>query len=47
VAVDAIYHAGGRNTLDGVPGNDLQNNTRLGATYAHAITRSRFMRASG
>ena len=39
VAVDAVYYTGGRSTIDGVTGNDLQRNTRLGATYAHAIDR--------
>lgn len=39
VAVDAVYYTGGRSTLDGVSGDDLQQNTRFGATYAHAIDR--------
>jgi hypothetical protein len=39
VAVDAVYYTGGRSTVDGVTGNDLQRNTRLGATYAHAVDR--------
>ncbi|MCK7577571.1 MAG: transporter [Chromatiales bacterium] len=39
VAVDAVYYTGGRSTVDGVTGNDLQRNTRFGATYAHAIDR--------
>jgi hypothetical protein len=38
-AVDFTYYTGGRSTIDGVPGNDLQRNTRVGATYAHAIDR--------
>lgn len=39
VAVDAVYYTGGRSTVDGVTGDDLQRNTRFGATYAHAIDR--------
>ena len=39
LAVDAVYYTGGRSTVDGVQGNDLQKNTRFGATYAHAIDR--------
>ena len=31
---DATYFAGGRTTLNGVLGNDLQQNWRLGATLA-------------
>lgn len=38
-ALDFTYYTGGRSTLDGVRGNDLQENTRLGATYAHSIDR--------
>jgi hypothetical protein len=33
-AVDGTYYWGGRTTLDGVEGNDLQKNTRLGLTLA-------------
>jgi hypothetical protein len=39
LAVDAVYYTGGRSTVDGVQGDNLQRNTRLGATYAHAIDR--------
>jgi len=31
---DATYFTGGRTTIDGVHGNDLQRNWRLGATVA-------------
>ena len=34
VAVDGTYYTGGRTTVDGVEGNDLQKNTRLGVTVA-------------
>lgn len=33
-AADGTYYWGGRTTLDGVEGNDLQKNTRLGLTFA-------------
>jgi hypothetical protein len=33
-ALDGTYYWGGRTTLDGVEGNDLQKNTRLGFTLA-------------
>jgi len=33
-SLDATYFAGGRTTLDGVRGDDLQKNWRLGATLA-------------
>ena len=36
-SVDATYFAGGRSTLNGVPGNDLQQNWRLGATLAFPV----------
>jgi hypothetical protein len=34
VSLDATYYAGGRTTLDGVRGDDLQQNWRVGATLA-------------
>ena len=33
-ALDATYYTGGRTTVDGVKGNTLQENTRLGLTVA-------------
>jgi hypothetical protein len=38
-ALTATYVTGGRTTLDGVKGNDLQENTRLGATLALPVDR--------
>jgi hypothetical protein len=38
-SVDATYFAGGRTTVDGVLGDDLQQNWRVGATYAMPIDR--------
>ena len=39
-SVDAIYFGGGRSTVDGVQSNDLQQNWRVGLTYAIPIDRS-------
>ena len=36
-AVDGIYYTGGRTTVDGVPKNDLQQNVRVGLTFALPI----------
>lgn len=37
-AADGTYYWGGHTTLDGVEGNDLQQNTRLGLTFALPLT---------
>ena len=37
--LDITYYTGGRTTIDGVEGNDLQKNIRLGATVALPVTR--------
>ena len=39
-ALDAIGYRGGRSTVNGVRGNDLQENVRLGATLAVPVNRS-------
>ena len=39
LAVDGTYYTGGRTTIDGVEGNDLQSNTRVGLTVALPVTR--------
>jgi Putative MetA-pathway of phenol degradation len=39
VAVDGTYYTGGRTAVDGVEGNDLQKNTRLGVTVALPVHR--------
>ena len=36
-SVDVVYFTGGRTTLDGVRGNDLQQNWRVGATLAFPV----------
>ncbi|MBK5095623.1 MAG: transporter, partial [Deltaproteobacteria bacterium] len=38
-ALDATYYRGGRSTVDGVKGDDLQENSRLGATLAIPVNR--------
>jgi len=38
-ALDITYYTGGRTTIDGVEGNDLQKNVRLGATVALPVNR--------
>lgn len=37
VALDGIFYWGGRTTVNGVEGNDLQENTRLGFTMAYPL----------
>jgi hypothetical protein len=49
-ALDGTYYSGGRTTVDGVEGNDLQENTRLGATVALPVNRHnsvKFVASSG
>lgn len=38
-ALDATYYMGGQTTVDGVPGNDRQRNSRAGATLALPVNR--------
>ena len=37
-AIDGTYYWGGRTTTNGVEGNDLQKNTRFGATFAFPLS---------
>ena len=39
VSLDGTYYTGGRTTVDGVENDDLQKNTRLGATVALSVSR--------
>ena len=39
VGLDGTYYTGGRTTIDGVEGNDVQNNARLGVTIALPVGR--------
>jgi hypothetical protein len=49
-SLDATWFAGGRTTIDGVRGNDLQQNWRLGGTLAYPLDRNnslKFYASSG
>jgi hypothetical protein len=39
LAVDDTYYTGGRTTIDGVKGNDLQKNLRVGLTVSLPVNR--------
>ncbi len=39
-ALDGTYYTGGRTTLNGKAGDDLQNNSRWGATLAYSVNRT-------
>ena len=39
LALDGVYYTGGRTTRDGVRGDDLQENTRFGLTFAVPINK--------
>ncbi len=39
VAFDATFYAGGRTSLNGVRGNDLQRNSRVGGTLSYKVDR--------
>jgi len=43
-AVDGIYYTGGRTTVDGVQNNDLQQNVRVGVTFALPIQRTQSLK---
>jgi len=40
IAISGTYYTGGRTTVDGVRGDDLQENARFGATLAWPVNRS-------
>jgi Putative MetA-pathway of phenol degradation len=46
-ALDLTYYTGGRTTLDGVEGNDLQRNWRAGLTVAFPINRRNAIKTYG
>ena len=46
LALDGTYYTGGRTHVNGVRGNDLQQNSRLGTTLALPITRSQSLKLS-
>src|SRR5262245_53778112 len=39
VGLDGTYYTGGRTTIDGVEGNDVQKNSRMGVTIALPVDR--------
>lgn len=43
-AVDGIYYTGGRTTLDGVQNSDLQQNVRVGLTFALPLKRTQSLK---
>jgi hypothetical protein len=43
-AVDGIYYNGGRTTVNGVPASDLQQNIRVGLTFALPIARAQSLK---
>lgn len=46
-AVDGTYYRGGRTSVDGVKGDDLQENSRLGATLAVPLNRYHSVKLHG
>ena len=44
LALDGTYYTGGRTHVNGVRSNDLQQNSRLGATLALPLTRSQSLK---
>jgi hypothetical protein len=46
LAADATYYTGGRSTLDGVPKDDFQGNSRFGLTLAVPVGRRHSVRAA-
>jgi len=47
IAVDANFYTGGRTSVDGIPGNDLQRNSRLGGTISIPVTKRQSLKFSG
>ena len=46
LAGGATYYRGGRTVVNGVEGNDSQNNSRLGATFSYPVGRRQSIKAS-
>jgi Putative MetA-pathway of phenol degradation len=46
VAFDANYFRGGRTSIDGVPNDDLQRNSRMGVTFALPLARQQSLKLS-
>jgi len=47
IAFDANFYTGGRTSVDGVPKNDLQRNSRLGGTISIPVTKRQSLKFSG
>jgi hypothetical protein len=47
VAFDANFYTGGRTSIDGIPRNDLQRNSRIGATISIPVTKRQSLKLSG
>ena len=46
-ALDGTYYTGGRTTLDGVRGDDLQENVRVGVTFTLPVDRHNSIKLYG
>ncbi len=46
LAADATYYRGGRSTIDGVAGPDLQANSRFGVTFGLPLNRLQALKLS-
>jgi hypothetical protein len=47
VAFDANFYAGGRTSIDGIPSNDLQRNSRIGGTLSIPLTKRQSLKFTG
>jgi hypothetical protein len=47
IAADGTWYSGGRTTIDGIEKQDLQRNSRLGATLSLPIARSQSLKING
>jgi Putative MetA-pathway of phenol degradation len=47
IAADGTWYSGGRTTIDGIDKQDLQRNSRLGATLSLPIARSQSLKING
>jgi len=46
-AFDANFYTGGRTSVDGIAGNDLQRNSRVGGTLSIPVTKRQSLKFSG
>jgi hypothetical protein len=46
-AFDANFYTGGRTSTNGIPGNDLQRNSRIGATLSIPVTKRQSLKFNG